>query len=192
MPRSHRKRPIIAFGDSLVEGIGASTGHDWVSLLSARYHVPILNKGRKQDTTRTAQARLDEDVFRHNPLLVILLLGGNDIIFRIPKKETFFNLGSMIDRIQHHGAGVLLVGVRGGILADAFEGQFQALAEKKAVPLIANILEDILPDPTLMSDPLHPNDAGYRIMADRIDCSLTQVVQQNVTSLGKRSEIGLK
>ena len=103
MNRPHPQRPIVAFGDSLVEGIGASTANDWVSLLSDRYAFPIMNKGKKQDTTRSAQARLDHDVLQHDPFLVILLLGGNDIIVRIPKKETFLNLGNMIDRIQQHG-----------------------------------------------------------------------------------------
>ena len=177
MNRPHPQRPIVAFGDSLVEGIGASTANDWVSLLSDRYAFPIMNKGKKQDTTRSAQARLDHDVLQHDPFLVILLLGGNDIIVRIPKKETFRNLGNMIDRIQQHGAGVLLVGVRGGIVVDAFEGQFQDLAEVKSIPFIANVLEDILEDSRLMSDQLHPNDAGYRIIADRIDCLLSPLVQ---------------
>ena len=178
MHRSPPQRPIVAFGDSLVEGIGASEAHDWVSLLSDRYAFPIMNKGKKQDTTRSAQARLDHDVLQHDPFLVILLLGGNDIIFRIPKKETFLNLGNMIDRIQTHGAGVLLVGVRGGILADAFEGRFQDLAEKKAIPFIGNVLEDILEDSRLMSDQLHPNNEGHRIIADRIDSSLSRFIQQ--------------
>ena len=178
MPHSHPQRPIVAFGDSLVEGIGASHANDWVSLLSNRYAVPLINQGKKEDTTRSAQARLEHDVLHHDPLLVILLLGGNDIIFRIPKKETFSNLGTMIDRIQTHGAGVLLVGVRGGILADAFEGHFQDLAEKKTIPFIANVLEGILDDTRLMSDQLHPNDAGYRMIADRIEASLSLAIQQ--------------
>ena len=178
MIHSPPQRPIVAFGDSLVEGIGASNTNDWVSLLSNRYAVPIMNKGKKEDTTRSAQARLDQDVLHHDPFLVILLLGGNDIICRIPKKETFVNLGNLIDRIQKHGAGVLLVGVRGGILADAFEGHFQDLAERKTIPFIANVLEGILEDTRLMSDQLHPNDAGYRIIADRIDSSLSPVIQQ--------------
>ena len=87
----------------------------------------------------------------------------------------------MIDRIQKYGAEVLLVGVRGGILADAFEGQFQTLAEKKAIPFIANVLEGILDDRRLMSDQLHPNDAGYRIIAERIESFLSPIMQQLVT-----------
>jgi len=172
---SSRPQPIIAFGDSLVEGLGATKHHDWVSLLSARHSVPILNKGKKHDTTRSAMARLEKDVFRHNPSFIILLLGGNDILLRIPKKETFLNLSSIIDRIQKQNTGVLLVGVRGGILVDAFKGKFQALAEEKEIPFIPNILEDILDEPSLMTDPLHPNDEGYRMMAARIESMLAQV-----------------
>ncbi len=175
MALSRQQRPIIAFGDSLVEGLGASKNRNWVSLLSARSHIPILNKGQRHDTTRSALTRLEKDVLLHNPLLTILLLGGNDILFRIPKKETFLNLSHMIDRIQNQEIGVLLVGVRGGILIDAFEGKFQTLAKEKGIPCIPNILEDILDDPGLMTDPLHPNDDGHQIIADRIEGMLGQV-----------------
>ncbi len=175
MPPSPLPRPIIAFGDSLVEGFGASRDRDWVSLLSTRYPIPIFNKGQKHDTTRSALLRLEKDVIHHNPCITILLLGGNDILFRIPKKETFLNLSKIIDRIKIQEIGVLLVGIRGGILADAFEGKFQALAEEKGIPFIPNILEDILDNPGLMTDPLHPNDKGHQIIAARIESLLVQM-----------------
>ena len=175
MPGSHLERPVIAFGDSLVEGLGASKNRDWVSLLSARFHLPILNKGQRHDTTRSALLRLEKDVICHNPCLTILLLGGNDILLRIPKKETFRNLSAMVDRIQNKEIDVLLVGVRGGLLVDAFEGKFQTLAQEKGIPFIPNILENILDVPSLMTDPLHPNDEGHRIMAERIETMLLQV-----------------
>lgn len=173
MPISPPQSPIIAFGDSLVEGLGASKNNDWVSLLSARYPIPILNKGQKHDTTRSALLRLRRDVMDHHPCLTIILLGGNDILCRIPKNETFFNLSNMIDRIQTHNIRVLLVGVRGGIVVDAFEGKFQALAEEKGIPFIPNILKDILDNPALMTDAFHPNDEGHHIMAERIENMLS-------------------
>ena len=45
---------IIAFGDSLVQGIGATPGNDIVSVLSRRLGVPIVNAGRSGDTTGAA------------------------------------------------------------------------------------------------------------------------------------------
>ena len=44
---------LIAFGDSLVFGYGASQGNDFVSVLSSRLGVPIINAGRNGDTTQT-------------------------------------------------------------------------------------------------------------------------------------------
>ena len=148
------------------------------SRLSPRATVfELLIKGRVRITTRSAKARLKRDVLQQRPRLVMLLLGGNDILVRIPKKETFRNLGHMIDRIQKQGAQVLLIGVRGGLLADAFEGKFQALAGEKGTHFIPNVLEGILGDPKLMADPLHPNDEGYRIMAERIGPALKSLLK---------------
>ncbi len=74
--------PIIAFGDSLTFGVGASTGQDYVSQLSRKAGVNIVNSGVSGDTTRDALARLDRDVISQDPSVVIVWLGGNDILQR--------------------------------------------------------------------------------------------------------------
>ena len=61
---------VIAFGDSLVEGVGATAGHDVVSVLSERLGTPIINAGRRGDTTASALARLDGAVLSRNPRVV--------------------------------------------------------------------------------------------------------------------------
>ncbi|MEC4674880.1 MAG: GDSL-type esterase/lipase family protein [Nitrospirota bacterium] len=82
-----------------------------MSRLSRQMDISILNKGRNGETTRSALSRLEQDVLDQDPRIVILLLGGNDAIRRLPQKETFDNLAQMIDRIQQTGAAVVLVGV---------------------------------------------------------------------------------
>ena len=67
---------IIAFGDSLVVGHGASPGNDFVSILSDRLGHPIINAGRNGDTTQTGLERLQPEVLSRDPRIVILLLGG--------------------------------------------------------------------------------------------------------------------
>jgi acyl-CoA thioesterase I len=74
--------PIIAFGNSLTAGVGASPGQDYVSELERRGGVSIINAGVPGDTTADALARLNEDVLRYNPSTVIVFLGGNDILYR--------------------------------------------------------------------------------------------------------------
>ena len=171
---------VIAFGDSLVRGVGASPGKGWVSLLSTRLDRPILNKGKNGDTTRSALSRLPRDVLTQDPRVVLILLGGNDALRRLPQQLVFENLAATIDQIQQVGARVVLIGVRGGPFFDHYAKSFRALAAEKNVLLVTNILDGIWGNQQRMADMVHPNDEGYRLMADRIEPVL-------VKALGSRS-----
>jgi len=168
---------IIAFGDSLVAGSGVSYGNGFVSILSGRIGLPIINAGTGGDTTKSALERLEQDVLSNDPHIVIVLLGGNDAIRRIPKEETFQNLAIIIDRIQEKGAAVLLLGIRGGIIGDGFKKSFSELAKEKKVFYVPRILDDIFGNPSLMADRIHPNDEGYEMMADRIEPVLVEMLK---------------
>jgi acyl-CoA thioesterase-1 len=172
-----QERPIIAFGDSLVEGFGVTAGEDFPSVLSSRLGVPIVNAGRSGDTTAMALARLERDVLVKQPRIVIVLLGGNDALQFLPKEETERNLREIVHRIRKSGAEVLLVGIRGGILHDKFEGLFEKIAEEEGARYVPNIMEGIFGHPTLLSDPIHPNAKGYAMMADRIEPVLKDMLR---------------
>lgn len=169
---------IIAFGDSLVEGVGASAGKDWVSLLAEKINMPIVNAGRSGDTTAMALARLAKDVLSQDPRVVIVLLGGNDAISRLPREEVIKNLGLLIDQIQQKGAAVLLVGIQGGIFRDQYKKLFASLASEKKVFFVPDILDDIFGNPELMYDSLHPNDQGNEIMAERVEPILREILKK--------------
>lgn len=70
---------VIAFGDSLVAGVGSTEGNDFVSLLSKEINKPITNLGRSGDTTADGVSRLKE-LDAYKPKVVIVLLGGNDYL----------------------------------------------------------------------------------------------------------------
>lgn len=160
-------KTIVAFGDSLVQGVGSTAGNDFVSLVSEKIGEPIINLGVSGNTTRDGLARLDL-LLAQEPRIVILLLGGNDYLQRIPREETFENLGSMITRIQETGAAVVLLGVRGGILRDSYEGDFKKLSRKYKTAYVSNVLDELIGNREFMSDSIHPNDKGYRVIADRV------------------------
>jgi len=168
---------IIAFGDSLVEGVGASSGNDLVSLLELSIEKPILNAGKSGDTTKTALARLEQDVLLQNPRIVIILLGGNDALRRVKTEDTFSNLEIMIDQIHERGAAVLLLGVRGGILSDTYKKEFKQIAREKEVSFVSDVLNNIFGHSELMYDAIHPNDRGYAQMAERISPVLQKMLQ---------------
>lgn len=162
-----KNQTIVAFGDSLVEGVGASAGNDFVSVVGRTLGVPIINKGKSGDTTANGLARIEE-VLAEDPGIVLVLLGGNDVLRRIPKKETFSNLGTIVERLQSSGAVIVLLGVRGGILGDGYAGDYEALAKQYHAAYVSNVLEGLITNSKYMYDGIHPNDQGYAIVAGRV------------------------
>jgi len=168
---------IIAFGDSLVQGVGASPGRDVVSVLSRRLGVPIVNAGRSGDTTGAALTRLDSSVLSRNPRIVIVLLGGNDMLRRVPRATTFANLDAIVSRIRARGAAVILVSVELGFGTGSDGRAYEELASRTSSALVRDILSGIFGRQALMSDGIHPNDRGYELMADRIEPALRNFVE---------------
>jgi acyl-CoA thioesterase I len=158
---------IIAFGDSLISGAGATEGNDFVSLLSQRIGRDIINLGVPGNTTADALARLDE-LDDYHPKVVIILLGGNDHLKRVPIETTFHNLSEIIQGIHAKGAIVLLLGVKGNLFGDNFESEFEALRDTHHTAYVSNVLDGLFGNQTYMADAVHPNDAGNMIIADRV------------------------
>ena len=167
---------IVAFGDSLVEGVGSTQGNDFVSLLSKKIGQPIINLGHSGDTTADGVVRIDE-LNKYKPKIVILLLGGNDYLKRIPATETFKNLEIIIKNIEARGAIVILVGVRGGILNDHFDSEFKNLRDKYHTAFVSDILSGLIGNTKYMSDGIHPNDVGYGMISERIYSVLVKLIK---------------
>ena len=126
------------------------------------------NAGAAGETTADGLKRLGRDVLQKDPKLVIVLFGGNDFLQRVSREEVFKNLDEMVRRIQEAGAMVVLVGVQSGLWGDAVRADYARIAKRRRAVFIPNILEGIFLDPALKSDSVHPNDAGYEKMAQRI------------------------
>ncbi len=159
---------IVALGDSLTTGTGSTAGNDWVSVVSRWSNIPIINAGVSGDTTADALARLQSSVIAQDPDIVIIFLGGNDILQLRPIAETISNLRSIITQVKASGAQVILVGTHNDTFQSTREREFQRLASELDVEYAPNVLSGILGNPRLLSDTVHPNDAGYRLVAERI------------------------
>ena len=174
--RATRGTAIIAFGDSLVAGNGTSGGGDFVSQLASRVGVRIINAGRSGDTTGTALSRLQSDVLARDPRVVIVLLGGNDLLRGVPQAQRLANITQIVERIRGAGASVILVGVSDTLL-NPFGAALEDLADRTESMLVPGILDGVLGRRDLMADGIHPNNAGHRVMADRIEPALRQLLQ---------------
>ncbi len=158
---------IICFGDSLTSGIGASPGMDYPAQLSGMISLPVINAGRPGDVTADALVRLQDDVLSRSPRIVLVTLGGNDFKNRLPRNTAFENLRQIIGKIQDQGALVVIGGIKIPLWGGELEKEYKQLARETGSLIVPNIYKDVFGNAGLMSDPIHPNDAGYRIIATR-------------------------
>lgn len=161
--------PFVAFGDSLTEGVGAPPEGSYPAQLSLLIGEPILNRGVRGETATEALRRLESDVLRLDPAVVLVCLGGNDLLQRKNVDSTFAALDEITGRLVDSGAMVVLIGVEGPpLLTEDFGSRYKELARRHGLIYVPDILDGILGRGELMSDNVHPNAAGYTRMADRI------------------------
>lgn len=170
-------KDIIAFGDSLIFGQGASSDDkNFISLLSQRIGKKIINLGVPGNTTQDALDRINE-LEKYNPKVVIVLIGGNDYLKKVPIETTFKNLEKIIKKIHDSGSVVLLLGVRGGLLTDKFDTEFEKISSKYHTAYVSDVLSGLVTNMQYMSDAVHPNDLGYQKIADRVYPVLLKIIK---------------
>lgn len=163
---------VLVVGDSVSAGVGAGDGEDYPTLLAQRTGWEVVNAGVSGDTAAGARERLDALLAEHRPQFVIVEIGGNDLLQRRPPQQVQSDIRYLIERSKGTGARVLLVGVPAvpglaGLVGSLDDAPLYAqLAEEQQVLLVPGVLAAILSDPALRADPIHPNAAGYRVLAD--------------------------
>jgi acyl-CoA thioesterase-1 len=158
---------IVAFGDSLIAGVGSSGNGDLVSLLSQKTGRTIINLGNSGDTTEDAIKRLP-DVVDQKPKATIILLGGNDFLRKVNREKTFDNLRLIIKTIQSTGSVTVLLGVRSGVLGGSADSDYKKLAKETGSLYVPDVLDGLFGRSDLMSDAIHPNNAGYSLIAEKV------------------------
>lgn len=159
---------IVAFGDSLVEGVGASSpDKNFVSVLSQKIGQPIVNLGVSGDTTEAGLTRVSQ-IDQYRPKVVLLLLSGNDRLRQIPEEQTLENLEKIITYMQDRGAVVIVLGVKGNVLSNSFGKKVEKLAHDSGAAFVSDVLDGLFGNTKYMSDPIHPNDLGYEKVAEKV------------------------
>jgi acyl-CoA thioesterase-1 len=168
LPKLNSHDVIVAFGDSLTHGTGASADTAYPAVLASLTGHAVINAGVPGDTTATGLTRLPAVLEEHQPRLVLLCLGGNDMLRKQSESATENNLRLLVQTIRASGAEVVLIGVPAPKLFGGAPDFYARVAEDMGLPLEADIFNDVLKDNRLKSDPIHANAAGYRVVAERL------------------------
>ncbi len=168
LPRLSSGDVILAFGDSLTHGTGASRDSAYPAVLSQLTGHTVVNAGVPGETTAEGLVRLPEVLEEVRPRIVLLCLGGNDMLRRHDGNDTESNLRRMIETIRASGAGVVLIGVPQPALFSGPPDFYEKLAEEFDLPYEAEAFDEVLKTPRLKADPIHANAAGYKVVAERL------------------------
>jgi lysophospholipase L1-like esterase len=165
---------VLALGDSLTRGAGVTLEEAWPNLLARKTGWVVVNGGVNGDTSEQALRRLPGLLDQQNPVLVLVTLGGNDMLRHIPEQQTIANLERVLTLIKAHGAKpVLLATPSPSPMRAVFQNLsapdfYRKIAEAQHVPMIGDAIADVLSDPKLKGDALHPNAEGHARLAEKI------------------------
>jgi acyl-CoA thioesterase-1 len=159
---------VLAFGDSLTYGTGAGTEEAYPKVLSRLISRPVVGAGVPGETTADGLERLPAVLDEVRPRLMLLCMGGNDMLRKVAFASIESNLRAMVQLAKARGIGVVLIGVPTPELFGGPPEFYDRIAKGHSVPLEKKVLNDILFDRNLKSDAIHPNAAGYRRFAEAL------------------------
>lgn len=183
-----RGQVVTILGDSITAGLGLP-GRDalpnQLHLALEKLGVPNIVRGAgvSGDTTAGGLARLNFSV-RPDSSVVVVALGGNDLLQGLDPKATRANLDRIIQDLKARHKGVVLAGVSapmeiGRDYARSFNAVFPSLARRHGVALYPDLLAGVERNPALnQGDGLHPNAKGVQIIAARLAPVVARVMKQ--------------
>ncbi|MEW9856964.1 arylesterase [Novosphingobium sp. M1R2S20] len=175
------ERLVLAFGDSLYAGYGLDPKESFPeqleqALAAKGLAVDVRNAGVSGDTTAAAQRRLAFalDGLDRKPDLVMVNLGGNDMLRGIDPDETRRNLTAICEELKSRDIPIMLTGMiaapnLGNDYADRFNPIYRDLAERYDATLYPFFLEGVITDSGLMlADRIHPNAKGIEAITRNV------------------------
>ena len=175
MNRLSSNDTILALGDSLTYGHGASSNESYPARLSNLTGKRVINAGVNAETSDEGLRRLPQLLEDKSIKLMILCFGGNDIMQKRSMSSLKQNLKIMIQMAKAENIEILLISVPNITLFGLSPlGLYEEVAKEENIPLLSGVLADILRQPLLKSDQVHPNALGYKKMADEIYNSLEE------------------
>src|SRR3954465_15023066 len=168
LPKLAADDVVLAFGDSLTYGTGAAHEQSYPSVLGQLIQRPVVNAGVPGETTADGVARLPSVLEEVHPKIVLLCMGGNDMLRKMDRATTEANLRAMVQLAKQRGVAVVLIGVPEPVLFGGTAAFYGNVAKDYHLAFEDRILREVLFDNRLKSDEIHPNASGYRLLAQAI------------------------
>lgn len=179
---------VVCFGDSLTNGHGADRDTEsWPAVLQEKINITVINSGKDDDTTYDGVQRFQTDVLDHNPAILIIDFGGNDIYYT-SKRQSFAeienNFRTMLNQIDFNKTQVFIMRfyndeMRFLDLFGVFNNILLRLQNDYDIQIIWDAWSGAWGHADCKFDMTHCNAKGYRIMAENIFTMLEPCLREN-------------
>ena len=161
---------VVALGDSLTYGYGATPQTSYPAILGELTGWQVINAGVNGNISADVLAR-SAAVIAQNPDLVLLGVGGNDVLRRTESMTTKANISATIKTIKAANIPVVLIAdphfSSSALFGKASDNPiYKEIAASEEIPLYSKGWSQVLSDDSLKSDQIHANAAGYRHFAE--------------------------
>ena len=164
---------MLALGDSLTYGTGATQDTSYPSMLALATGWRVVNAGVPGETAAQGCLRLPALLDEHAPQLVLVLLGGNDFLRRLPEEGVKSALSACVEVARAKRIAIALIPVpRFGTTGLVNSTLYSDAGKAWDVPVVDAALATLLGQPAMRADRVHLNADGYRSMALTIAESL--------------------
>lgn len=162
---------VLALGDSLTYGYGASPDASWPVKLAELTGWQVENAGVNGDTSEGALQRLPGLLGGQSYDAILIGIGGNDMLRGVSSAATRENLAELIAQARAHTPHVAVLATPApdamraavGSLSDA--PFYEEVAKSGQALLVPNVYSSVLSDASLRSDRIHANARGYEKVA---------------------------
>src|SRR3546814_7361278 len=153
---------VLAFGDSLYAGYGVAQNESFPfrleqALKAQGLAVQVRNAGVSGETSLGGLQRLafTLDGLPRKTDLLLLDLGGNDMLRGLPPEDSEKNVRAILDELKRRQIPVLLTGMlaapnMGKDYGAKFDAIYPRLAKDSGLPLYPFFLDGVIGDPKLM------------------------------------------
>ena len=169
---------VLAIGDSLTFGYGASPDASWPVKLGEITGWQVENAGVNGDTSAGALQRLPSLLAAGSYDAILIGIGGNDMLRGVSASATRDNIAALVKEAREHTPHVALLATPAPDAMRAFVGSlsdapfYEEVAKSGQALLVANVYSSVLSDASLRSDRIHANAEGYakvaQLLADQL------------------------
>lgn len=178
---------IVCFGDSITAGYAVRRGFPsfWLESLRQRFpdsKIEMINSGISGDTSQDGLSRLDWAVLSYEPDLVTINFGINDCVLGLSLEEFEMNLVEMVRRIRAGPDSEILLLSSQPLESPPYDQRvldYYQTVERVAKEMNVGFVDVYgawmkrvragMPLDSLILPGLdHPNEAGYRIIAEEL------------------------